>query len=639
MVSLFRKSIFIPFMAMLACVPFLTSYGVTEDGKAVAAFYNPLEMEKSFLLFAGLWALLYVLSRFMSTDKRANKISVGLSLFFAACVVFGKSYETAASWIFITDTPFSALLQFLGYAVAFYYVLSALINFILTYDDILKASLQNEGYLSRLNGWLNKALAKNGLVKIWLVLLLCWSPYLIINYPGVVHTDSAVMLDMYLNSWLSNHHPVMQSLFWGSLVEFGKNVLGSYNAGVFLFVLIQTLYGSFITALLFDYVYKKSYPPVIIFLSFLVIAFMPAFPRNVTAVSKDSNFTLYVMLMVWLMLKLIDHRNDAFKLKLKWLLLFGITILLVAFSRKGGLYIAAGAAPFVLIHLFGSTKDRRFPWQFGAAFLIAVCVYLSGEFIIANVYRISNNDRRESYSIPFQQTARYVKYYGDEITPQERDIINAVLDYDKLADNYNPELSDPVKDSFKQDSTRADFDRYMRLWFQQFFRHPDAYIQATLNNTYGYFYPDNIGYYKDLFYMGHFVDPEMIYAPEALSALSYKLRDFNMETRKLPVIGMFSSLGFFIWSDLFLILFFAYFKRSRRLLICNIPLVMTILFCIASPVNNTMRYGLPIMFLAPILFCMCFNGDKDSHFLVNNRAASRVSARSKKSLTSYNFLL
>lgn len=52
---------------------------------------------------------------------------------------------------------------------------------------------------------------------------------------------------------------------------------------------------------------------------------------------------------------------------------------------------------------------------------------------------------KEMFSLPFQQTARYVKEYGDEISEEEREIIAKVLDYDSLAEIYEPMTADPVK--------------------------------------------------------------------------------------------------------------------------------------------------------------------------------------------------
>ena len=87
-------------------------------------------------------------------------------------------------------------------------------------------------------------------------------------------------------------------------------------------------------------------------------------------------------------------------------------------------------------------------------------------------------------SIPFQQTARYVKYYGNDVSTEEEKVIRKVLDYDTIGKNYDPDLSDPVKNTYKQkDEYLKD---YFNIWFEMLKKHPTAYIQATLNGTYGY---------------------------------------------------------------------------------------------------------------------------------------------------------
>ena len=65
--------------------------------------------------------------------------------------------------------------------------------------------------------------------------------------------------------------------------------------------------------------------------------------------------------------------------------------------------------------------------------------------ILLPVWGITPGSKGEMLSIPFQQTARYVKEYPEDIMEQERLAIDNLLQYDKLAEAYNPSLSDPVK--------------------------------------------------------------------------------------------------------------------------------------------------------------------------------------------------
>ena len=78
--------------------------------------------------------------------------------------------------------------------------------------------------------------------------------------------------------------------------------------------------------------------------------------------------------------------------------------------------------------------------------------------------------------------------YQNDVTEYEKGVISSVLDYDHLTENYDPTLQDPVKYTFNQSATTEMLNDYYRVWWKMFLRHPDSYIQATLNNTYGFFY-------------------------------------------------------------------------------------------------------------------------------------------------------
>ena len=54
-----------------------------------------------------------------------------------------------------------------------------------------------------------------------------------------------------------------------------------------------------------------------------------------------------------------------------------------------------------------------------------------------------------------QQTARYIRDYGNEVTDDERTAIEKVLDYDAIAQSYMPELSDGVKQYYKKVPVRV----------------------------------------------------------------------------------------------------------------------------------------------------------------------------------------
>ena len=60
--------------------------------------------------------------------------------------------------------------------------------------------------------------------------------------------------------------------------------------------------------------------------------------------------------------------------------------------------------------------------------------------------------------------------------------IDDVLEYDKLAEAYNPITSDPVKfDAYRSEQTWKERKAYFKAWFQQFLKHPGVYVEASIN--------------------------------------------------------------------------------------------------------------------------------------------------------------
>ena len=59
-------------------------------------------------------------------------------------------------------------------------------------------------------------------------------------------------------------------------------------------------------------------------------------------------------------------------------------------------------------------------------------------------------------SIPFQQTARYLVTYPDDVTPEEMEAISRVIDVEHAKANYDPRLSDAVKDTTNPEMTGED---------------------------------------------------------------------------------------------------------------------------------------------------------------------------------------
>ena len=130
-------------------------------------------------------------------------------------------------------------------------------------------------------------------------------------------------------------------------------------------------------------------------------------------------------------------------------------------------------------------------------------------------------------------------------------------------------------------------------------KHPTAYIQATLNGTYGYW-----GYMTEIRYpYGYYVQPESmdIYQKEYEIYYSEKtkyIRDIYhgvLDTiyQKTP-LTLFTKPMIYLWILIGLLGMVCSFKKTIRYWISFLPVVTSFLICLASPVNGDMRYMLPI---------------------------------------------
>lgn len=143
----------------------------------------------------------------------------------------------------------------------------------------------------------------------------------------------------------------------------------------------------------------------------------------------------------------------------------------------------------------------------------------------------------------------------------------------------------------------------MKVWLKQGLKHPFVYIDATMHNTYGYFYPYAFSPY--VYYVEYPTSVFIAYDWDfhfTSSLLSRKiLARYASFFALLPVARLVSSIGF--GNLLIIIMGYIFFKNKekRKYILGLIPFYITYLVCFASPVNNYFRYAMPVVFQIPFL--------------------------------------
>lgn len=216
--------------------------------------------------------------------------------------------------------------------------------------------------------------------------------------------------------------------------------------------------------------------------------------------------------------------------------------------------------------------------------------------------------------MPFQQTARFVKYYGDELSEADKEAINHILDYNRLAEKYNSDKSDPVKDSIRKNITKTEWKSYFNVYLKMLKKHPGVCLQATLNNVYGYFYPPykcrvlvSYNYYIEKNHPQVATGDLDIHYYNSNSVWRNRLIAYSNFWQLAPGIAMLQSPGFYTWLFMISIVILLEWHRFKELIVMSIP-ALHIAICLVSPVNGLLRYAMPLMAIMPIILSWTLKG-------------------------------
>ncbi len=433
------------------------------------------------------------------------------------------------------------------------------------------------------------------------LLLLCWAPYLIIFFPGTMPFDAHFQLKMYFHLVpFTSHHPPLTNFLMGWLIEFGQ-ILGNESIGVFLHTVIQTLLLAFSMALVIKLFFQLKLPKWLMVITVLFFCFFPLFPVYAQAFIKDTLFTTLFLLYTLLLHAFFREKQPVSKC----IVFFFVALLLMLFRNNGIFVVLFTAIGFLFIQTAGKKQ-----WILISCLAIFVNLYITN--FLWPALGIAKGSKGEILSIPLQQTSRYVREYGNEITSEEQKAISKVLEYEGLGERYNPFLADPVKDTYVKNASTEDLIDFFQVWFQLYQKHPRVFWNSFADSTYSYWYPAVRKESMLTFQLFPYTREEnVVTVTHSIDALSQLRHDIQEGLKTLSQTKGFHLLfrpGFYFWGLLLLAWITLLEKRSKELILL-IPCATIWLTNIASPVSGNTRYTLPIMITFPLLIGIFLSGN------------------------------
>lgn len=581
-----------------------------------------------------------------------------VAVLFAAAMLFGRSFDEAGSAAYIVGGITPAI-RSCWYFIGWLLPARALVELAFEGLDRLRAhgtcpSGDRARSVSPSCGRLRRAVRlvlgafdRHPFAAPALVLALCWLPVLVGYAPALFmwdtntqilqwfgltnHISSSVdLLDS--SVLLTQHHPPLHTALVGLCVQAGISLAGSENLGIFIYAVLQWIVDILAISWAFRIAQIVGAPRAPRFVALGFIALVPAYSNYSVLVTKDVLFASALLLFAIELVYLVfcaasfDGRI-AFSRRHAVLLVAGA--LGAALLRSGMVVAVAGgafAATLLLWHMqrrlareglrpVSARSLLRIP-------LIALALVIAVNLLLARVVypalAITPSSKREALSIPMQQVARFMRDRPDAVQPEDLRAIDRVLDAPSLARLYDPSKSDPVKATYKEQTSSDDLSAFWQTWARLFARDPGCFISATAANYYGYFYPAHAMSWSYTSYFSSLVmantETNLIYSDIAscfsfhqldhpfVRALDGLCSGYRLLFQRLPFLTLTMQAALYDWA---LVLLTAYAVRRRRShpAVVLVPAWIVLLIALVGPCNATtyFRYAYPVALLVPFL--------------------------------------
>ncbi len=543
-------------------------------------------------------ALIFVL-RMRQMDCQKQYLGRLLPFFFSFCLLVGQSYSLAGNWSLCFGGGFRVigfLLAFAGYGILFRFLIALFLG---VYQRAVNSDWRPER--------LERFLGKNCFRNVFLLLMLLWMPVLLLSYPGNLCYDCLGQIEQGLGlAPYSAHHPLLHTLIVSAFIKVGRLVTGGNDAGLFVYVLLQASALAAALAATMARLAKRQVSLAVRLAVACVYVFAPMYSNMASTAVKDVPFLAAV---IWYMLLLEELVTEGMEDRrpLFWLRLILVQVL-VGLLRNNGIYMVvltgiAVACKSIFSRGKAVEKIGVGKVRIGKRLALLLCLavlpflaYRAGNELLVRGLSAERGSVAEMLSIPFQQTARYLQFYRQELSQEEKAAIEGVLaNVDVVAASYDPDISDPVKALYQRDSGPGRLVQYFKVWFTCFLKHPSVYAEAFLAHVYGWFDPGvtNAVRYEaasDLFRQGG-----LFPGADKILIFLYRFAEY------IPLLALLENVGMYTW--LLFILAGVALRGRKRAGILLVPLFVSLLICMASPCFYLHpRYAYPILFTLPFLY-------------------------------------
>lgn len=568
----------------------------------------------------------------MRVTGMSTRNSCSIILFLVLMYVYAKLHSDHVEGRIIPgDLTYAALLGVLFsiFTISAQYqtILGDMTNFLFCAVVLLFTGIGLVLIYSRLSIWFLQAasglrLTGSGYSYAWipfltvLVCLLCWLPYFLYEYPGVMTPDSINQYAQATGAYaLSNHHSVVHTALIGACCNIGVSLTGDPHTGLALYTAAQMVFMAFAAAYVVRTLQKANVIMPAIVLTICFYALIPYNGAYAVTIWKDIPFagcmTVFAAALMRFLLRgsLAASADAVPKLKISeyftLLLPYVLSAVLLCLLRGNGWYAFAASMPFIL---FVYRKWLKVMLPVHLAILVLV---LFVKYPVMKVYEIQQADFVEALSIPVQQLARTIAG-GAKLTDSETAFLGQLMDLEQVSSVYQPDVSDNIKNLIRQkgsDYLESHKGAFFKIWLSIGTRYPKTYFDAYVAQTNGYWYPDvhcEPGL-ADGIYPNEF---DLTWQPVVKGPAIVKIKELLFKLPEMvPLYGLMWSMGFILWVTLMFTALCLRMDSPAGALVCLPFILLIATLCIAAPVAAEFRYAYAAFYALPLILLSPFVRD------------------------------
>lgn len=544
--------------------------------------------------------------------------SVVLSSALAVFMLTGNSYALFDDGrLFTAATTVPTLI---GYGLLFFFPISLIVN---------ESASRQQTLFSKIR--VKLPAIPHPMLFSAVLIVISWLFYIVVLFPGIAYYDGLWQLSQFYGFNDSNlQHPFLATIIMGAISLVGLP-LGS--TGQFaIYTLLQTGIAIWLLSFLSAYLYRLPQKPqnqnltdpatnqieatggTASWLAFTLFAMInPLLPIYSMSIVKDVPYALSITCLTIMIFDKVSEKN-IIPTRAYYSMLIAALVIVVSFRNEG--VLIAFIALCILLANTLKAKRRSIAIPGG---IIIVSALICTTLIFPHFLGMQQASKMEILAIPLQQVSRDISRHPDSFTPDEKEQINSMLkpgvSIEDLGQHYNSGSIDSVKTLFHGRSFSTK--RFLPIWARHLKLHPVTYVSAMVASTYGFVYPFRTDpAYGSLFDLFQWFAPETRHlwhdtwlrlpadvlspAPTSLEPQQSWLIEQCRKLYATPLLNLILKPGTYVWIGL--IAATVIIRRKRwKMLLSFIPLFLILGMCFLSPINENIRYMLPLVFATPFL--------------------------------------